>query len=87
MIDKKAIGYHNLSVALDMAAMDAEEQGPDEDICKAIRELSGRADERKDRPVITKDKLDSSEQPSGSHPLKAFVCSKGSETICLECKG
>ena len=55
MIDKKAIGYHNLSVALDMAAMDAEEQGPDEDICKTIRELSGRSDERKDKPVITKD--------------------------------
>lgn len=47
MIDKKAIEYHNLAVALDAAAMDAESAKLDEELCKAIRDLARKADELK----------------------------------------
>jgi hypothetical protein len=48
MIDKKAIGYHNLVIALDAAAMDAESAKLDEELCKAIRDLARKADELKE---------------------------------------
>ncbi len=49
MVDPKILKYHNIAEELDAYIMDAEEQGLDESLIKALREAASAARTAKEK--------------------------------------
>lgn len=49
MVDPKILKYHNIAEELDAYIMDAEEQGLDESLIKALREAASAARNAKEK--------------------------------------